>query len=58
MIKWNEELKMMRKSSNITLEEASRNLMCSVEELKAYEAGEKIPNEVMINRIWKYYKGH
>lgn len=52
-----EELEFMRRISNITLEEAARHLYCSVEELKAYESGEKMPNEGMIRRMWKYYKG-
>ena len=55
---WYEELRHMRESSNITLEEAARSLLCSVDDLKAFESGEKIPDEVMINRIWKYYAGH
>jgi len=56
-MKWSEELEYMRRSSNISLEEAAKHLMCSVEELKAYEAGEKIPDDVTVGRIWKYYKG-
>lgn len=55
-MKWNKELEYMRRSSNISLEEAAKRLMCSVEKLKAYEAGEKIPDDVMVSRIWKYYK--
>lgn len=56
-MKWNEELKYMREISNLTLEEAAQQLMCSVADLKAYEAGERIPNDEMAGRIWKHYKG-
>ena len=52
---WYEELKYMRESLNITLEEATRNLMCSVDALKAYESGERVPRDEMVGRIWKYY---
>ena len=56
-MKWNEELKYMGEISNLTLEEAAKQLMCSVADLKAYETGERIPNDEMAGRIWKYYKG-
>lgn len=54
---WYEDLKYMREISNLTLEEAAKHLMCSVEELKAYESGVRMPNDEMAGRIWKYYKG-
>lgn len=54
---WYEELKQMREKAGLTLEEAAKQLMCSVNALKDYEAGERMPRDEMIGRIWRFYKG-
>lgn len=53
---WYEDLKKMRIEAGYSLEEAAKSLMISVTTLKAYEAGEQMPQGSLCGRIWRLYK--
>ena len=53
---WYEDLKKMRIEAGYSLEEAAKLLMTSVTTLKAYEAGEQMPQGSLCGRIWRLYK--
>ncbi len=56
MMSWNEDIKKMRIQAGYSMEEAANLLMISVTTLKAYEAGEQVPQGSLCGRIWRLYK--
>lgn len=54
-MKWNEQMRKMREVAGYTIEEAAKELMCSVNALEAYENGERMPRDEVFGRMWKLY---